>query len=471
MKITQVEIENFRCFERLRVPLEADVTAIIGINAAGKTALLDAIALALVPLLEGTPLRHEGQRVSTLELHRGPSIGIGLTQADIPIASADAGAPDAAAGRIRFGIVAIPEECSPGTARPGSTVLRWTTGKTLNADSPEWVVGLADQVRWEAPPGVGPAPMGLYAPVENGEGGDHFSAPAMAYYRDRRNCPPQQALPDGLVELAESAPAFFRAFNAAADYPAAERWFFARENEELREQRAQKDFDFVLPDLAAIRRALAGMLDGIERVYSVEHPPRLKADKRDALGRMLSLELSQLSAGQRNLLALTLDFARRLSLAHPGWDDPLAAPGILLIDEIELNLHPRWQQTVIPHLRRVFTNTQIIVATHSPQVLSTLERRQIRVLRDGKLFVPGVETYGADAARVQRLVMDTDSRPPDNTYVERLTAVLAALDQQRLDDADKLLGALEAERGSDDPDLADARMQIENRKWEMELGL
>jgi hypothetical protein len=126
-----------------------------------------------------------------------------------------------------------------------------------------------------------------------------LEADAMAYYRDRRNCPPQQALPDGLVELAESAPAFFRAFNAAADYPAAERWFFARENEELREQRAQKDFDFALPDLAAIRRALAGMLDGmmrmdvhselertIARLRASGHPDHISALRRLAAMRL-----------------------------------------------------------------------------------------------------------------------------------------------------------------------------------------
>jgi predicted ATP-binding protein involved in virulence len=462
MKLTQVEIENFRCFERLTVPLEADVTAIIGINASGKTALLDAIALALVPLLEGTPLRSPGVRFETEA--RASAIAATVSASDCPASSTLLS--DADPKRNKLSLVASAHPGVPPRADK-TRLLRWATRR----DHGVLYEGFAPEIQWLEPRGLGPASTGLYVKGTDDESGEHFQIPAMAYYRDRRNCPSDAKVPDGLALAADAAPAFFHAFDAAADFPVAERWFFSRENEELREGRNRQSTSFELPDLAAIRRALAGMLDGIERVYSVESPPRLKADKRDPSGQVVSLELSQLSAGQRNLLALTLDFARRLTLAHPAWDDPLAAPGILLIDEIELNLHPRWQQTVIPHLRRVFPNTQIIVATHSPQVLSTLERRQIRVLRDGKLFVPGVETYGADAARVQRLVMDTDSRPPDNRYVERLNAVLAALDEQRLADADQLLRALEAERGSDDPDLADARMQIENRKWEAELGI
>jgi recombinational DNA repair ATPase RecF len=85
MKITKVEIENFRCFERLAVSLEEDITAIIGVNAAGKTALLDAIALAISPLLDGTDLRISAG--SLLPSHSRAALGgIALKHSDLRIA-------------------------------------------------------------------------------------------------------------------------------------------------------------------------------------------------------------------------------------------------------------------------------------------------------------------------------------------------------------------------------------------------
>jgi predicted ATP-binding protein involved in virulence len=204
------------------------------------------------------------------------------------------------------------------------------------------------------------------------------------------------------------------ALDAAASFSEAQRWFYVRENKELRDPRKSGDFFWQDPVLRAVRDAVGQMLGGIERVYADDDPPRMKAVQKDAKGLSMVLDFSQLSAGQRNLMALTIDFARRLALTYPGWDNPLEAPGILLIDEIELNLHPKWQQTVIPHLRKVFPDTQIVVATHSPLVLSTLHARQIRILRGQQIFVPSVETYGTESDRVQRQVMDTETTPPEN---------------------------------------------------------
>ncbi|HML30919.1 MAG TPA: AAA family ATPase, partial [Hyphomicrobium sp.] len=73
-------------------------------------------------------------------------------------------------------------------------------------------------------------------------------------------------------------------------------------------------------------------------------------------GATRTLEVAQLSDGYRTLLAVVLDFARRLVQANPSFPNPLEAPGILLIDEIELHLHPRWQQTIIPSLQSAFPN-------------------------------------------------------------------------------------------------------------------
>ena len=93
------------------------------------------------------------------------------------------------------------------------------------------------------------------------------------------------------------------------------------------------------------------------------------------------------------------------------------------------------------------------------------------MLKDQQLFVPSVETYGTDAGRIQRLVMDTDTRPPDNPYAQQVDLLFAEIGDGRLEAAEQLLQALESERGGDEPSLIEARTLIANRKWEAELGL
>ena len=183
------------------------------------------------------------------------------------------------------------------------------------------------------------------------------------------------------------------------------------------------------------------------------------------------LELEQLSDGYRNLLAVVLDFARRLAQAHPNWENPLEAPGILLIDEIELHLHPQWQQKIIPNLRVVFPKTQIIVATHSPQVLTTVESRNIFIIQDRELRAVPIQTYGAENKRVMQEVMQTDSRPPDNENVNQILELFRLVNQGHLQQASALCDELMHKLGQDEPTLIEAQTIIENRQWEKELGL
>ena len=93
-----------------------------------------------------------------------------------------------------------------------------------------------------------------------------------------------------------------------------------------------------------------------------------------------TLYFDQLSDGEKCLLAMTGDIARRLAMANPYADNPLQGGGVVLIDEIELHLHPGWQRRVVPALERTFPNVQFILTTHSPQVLSSVAREQIVLL-------------------------------------------------------------------------------------------
>jgi len=95
-----------------------------------------------------------------------------------------------------------------------------------------------------------------------------------------------------------------------------------------------------------------------------------------------SFNIDQLSDGERAFLALTTDLTRRLTLAHSELKDPLKGEAIVLIDELELHLHPRWQRTVIDNLKSTFPNVQFIATTHSPFIIQSLNSDELILLDD-----------------------------------------------------------------------------------------
>jgi predicted ATP-binding protein involved in virulence len=129
------------------------------------------------------------------------------------------------------------------------------------------------------------------------------------------------------------------------------------------------------------------------------------------------LPLSALSDGIRNMIALVADIAYRCASLNPhlGEDAARDTSGILLIDEIDMHLHPSWQQQVIGLLQKAFPSLQIIVSTHSPHVLSTVDRDSIRVIRVyggiGRLETPLFQTRGVESADVLATIMGVDPVP------------------------------------------------------------
>jgi predicted ATP-binding protein involved in virulence len=171
-------------------------------------------------------------------------------------------------------------------------------------------------------------------------------------------------------------------------FRAAFEWFNAMEDQERREKESRRDFDFRLPELQLVRNAIVRMLPvGFSNPRTETRPLRFVIDRKMPDGETRTLRISQLSDGYRVVLGLAMDLARRMAQANSRMAqggnpvmNPLDLPAIALIDEVDLHLHPVWQQRVLADLTRTFPGTQFIVTTHSPQVLSTVKRENIRVI-------------------------------------------------------------------------------------------
>lgn len=461
MKLSRIEITHFRCFKSLPIALQPDVNIIVGANGAGKSSVLDAIAIALYEIVAANGAG--GKRQRALQ-------SAALKPTDIHV---DRNAADPSVGRKPFvqvraqakDLYAVGEFATPPLFQDdtdSAPMLEWSQHIVFTPpNSFSYASGASERLsRLDRYFGA------LWQEINTSSPQALIPLPAVAYYRARRRINGMPELGGIFKSASGRVEAYVNAMDAGASFASMCQWLYLRENEELRARASEKAARATeLPDLLAVREVLKASIAGVERVYFDGNPPRLMVDLGSQSGEPQAMELGQLSDGYRNLLALFLDFARRLVQANPNWPNPLEAPGILLIDEIELHLHPRWQQTVIPSLRSAFPNTQLIITTHSPAVLTTVRREHIHLLTSEHEFesLPDdVGTYGAENSRVLAEVFGTHARPPGVETTEKLQRYLGLVEgrQQGSDEARALRTELEDALGKSDPDLRRADLRV-----------
>ena len=146
-------------------------------------------------------------------------------------------------------------------------------------------------------------------------------------------------------------------------------WYRNQEDAENAIKVEKKDFGYVDKALDAVRNAIMAMLPEFENIHIARKPRLAMVVEKEGM----KLNISQLSDGEKCVLAMIGDLAKRLSLANPNMDNPLLGEGVVLIDEIELHMHPSWQRMILGVLKKTFPNIQFIITTHSPIVLSEVD--------------------------------------------------------------------------------------------------
>lgn len=170
------------------------------------------------------------------------------------------------------------------------------------------------------------------------------------------------------------------------------------------------------------------------------------------------LSFQSLSSGEKSLIAIVGDIARRLRNVY--WEKPLEGDGVVLIDEIEQHLHPAWQRTIIPNLRRTFPNIQFILTTHSPQVISTLHRENVFILDNFQLVKETPHTYGRDSNSILYDIFGIEKRPAEAK--EEFAKLYRLMDDpEKIAETADLLRDVEAKYGYYDEEVVRARGQFE----------
>ncbi|MBR8828895.1 MAG: AAA family ATPase [Gomphosphaeria aponina SAG 52.96 = DSM 107014] len=236
-------------------------------------------------------------------------------------------------------------------------------------------------------------------------------------------------------------------------------WF--REREDLEnEKRLNENNDYKDPQLEAVRQAITSLMPDFTHLRIKRSPLCMTIIKQGE-----ELIVNQLSDGEKCLLAMAGDLARRLAIANPNLSEPLQGNGVVLIDEIELHLHPQWQRKIIPDLTRTFPNCQFIITTHSPQVLSHVQPERIYILEatsKGIIACSPESSFGRDSNQILANLMLTPERPQE--IKDSILELFRVIDQGDLENAKKLRQEIVAKIGEDEPELVKAGVSIRRKE-------
>jgi len=415
MLIKSITLKNFRGIENMDIVFDKRLTVFVGGNGVGKTSFLDAISLAL---------SHYVARLV------GSSASAGkLAESDVR--------NDAAEARIAI-------EVSENEA-----VARWTLLKqghrerVLRSKSSNYEK-LTELIKKIA--------------TRQAEGDSYLSGETLiAYYNQNRafiNIPQRKRTKISHV-IADAFAESLRIGNV--DFRKLTFWFQERETDELRRQRG--DRKYIDRQLDAVRRAITGATGLKNPYYRVERPSGLVLSKGS-----IELHASQLSTGERVFMALAADLARRLSIVNPNLEEPLRGHGIILIDEVELHLHPNWQRKILPWLCTTFPQCQFVVTTHSPQVIGEIDSKSIRVLthEKGRVRLSLVSaSKGRDSNFILEGILGAHERPIKSANI--LGNIDRAISDGRFDDARRSIIQLRKELEGAAPEITIAEARLARR--------
>lgn len=431
MKLKNLKITNYRCFKSAEIDFDENITLIVGQNGAGKTTILDAVAVSIGTFLLG--------------IDGGVSRGIAKDDA-------------------RYEFYDLNGTIDPQHQFPVSIE---SIGDCLNQQNVKWIRSLNSTSGKTTVKDAGElTSLAKKAQNQIMTGDKLLILPLLSYYGTGRLYA-QKKEKRNLKSLTE-----FKRQVGYVDCMAAEsneklmlNWF---QTQTLKSLQKQQKTGILEPPvlLKTVEKAICRCYERISgsRNASISFDldtHRLMLEFETAEGDAQKFAMDEMSDGYKNTLSMIGDIAYRMAVLNPVLGDRVLekTPGIVLIDEIDLHLHPQWQQTILSDLHAIFPEIQFIVSSHAPAVINSVQREQIRILDNGKIYMPSAQTYGRDANSILREVMKVSERPED--IKQRLDEFYGCMDENNYEEANKILTEIEKIVGTTDPDIAAARTSLD----------
>ena len=443
MKLKKLTLTNFRSFDNFTIDFDENLTVIVAENGVGKTSVLDAVTVALGQFIGGFDTGKDSVFTANdarLNIVKGKTTQTVNMESSYPITLEAEGEIDKQNKKWSRELRGAKSKTTYGKA----TILK------------EYAKKLQEQVR---------------------DGKTNPSLPIISYYGTSRLWHQKQTIKGNSTNNYSRLFGYDRALESASTYKEFAKWFEeeskAEYNNMLKLFQKEGNMDFSLHNKSI---ALDKIREAVDICLSISEWQNIRYDyefKKITVTHPTQgvLPIEKLSDGVRSMLAMTADIAYRCVMLNPHLSNaPKETEGIILIDEVDLHLHPRWQQVVIPNLREAFPNIQFIVTTHSPQVLSAVKDNSIRIISDNKIY-SALGTEGAEASRILKRVFGVNLRPPQNSVTIKLNNYLDLVydDKWEVPEALNIREELDNIFEGEEPALIEADLYIENRKWELEI--
>ena len=437
MRINQIEIENFKLFKKSKFKFNKNFNLIIGINGSGKTSLLRAIAVSLGGWANAY-IKDE-RNLRPIEDNEVREIQIDGRFDKVKEVSIETWGSSTIINRFS----------SKRNARAFWLRKRDESGNTL----------LSGDIKYEN------LMDGSYSKWYNLnfntlgsdilsyiEKGNTFDLPLIAFYECNRLWLTKNELN---IEAAAKAQysrfdPYVDCFHTGADHKAIGEWLLKHELASIQQKKET-------PVLQSIRNAAINALEKCIDISFDFEEGRVIVDFEDDI----SIPFEHLSDGQRTILGLFCDIARRAAILNPhlGGEASEKTKGVVLIDELDLHLHPKWQMKIVEDLRKVFPNIQFICTTHSPILLRSVEKEKILILENGEKSNDEIFSKGRDINSILYDFMGVPKRTKE--YEEKVDNLFGYLEDENIEKSEELLEKLKKDYGEKDSVVQEAQILLD----------
>lgn len=405
MKLEHLKIENFRGFSSFEISFDPAFTVLLGENMAGKSAVLEGAAVALSTLVETLGPETPVRAVLDNEIHQ--------------IASTIGGVPDLTK---QFPVKITAQATLDGAQ---FTWLSIREDDETNSVEDGAVSGFLRRLTRDAKP-VNLPLIALYGTQRA------WNVKAIKSHRG----------------VGSRYDGYSNCFNITSTHAVLAGWMRKQTLVQL-----QRGNGYIQTQLAAVETAVKLCIKDTTRFWFDVQYDELRLERTQ--GDIQSFAM--LSEGVRNMVAMVADIAWRAAILNPhqGSEAHLQTDGVVLIDELDLHLHPAWQRRVVNDLRRTFPKVQFIVTTHSPQIVASVSREQIRLLEHNRLVTEEPHVEGRDANEILEDVFGVPARPEESQH--DIDELFRLIEDEEFTVARERLAALQERLGPDDAAMVRAK--------------
>lgn len=413
MFLKNVSITNFRGIKTLDIPFQKGINLLIGDNGAGKTTILEAIAAGLeglftsVPGVKASKISQEDYRIEKIQISDASSQIIYHN----PIIE------------MLFDIDGKEYNCIR-EERSGANRATTNTSGSACSYLKEATNTLGNQL-----------PLFSYMGI---------SRVAMArrsdYGKKLKN------------ELNDRRCGYIGCLDTTPDKNSILEWIKKMSYESMLKKKTVQELLFFQTAVSRLMKEMSDLPEAPSIYYSAAFGDIVYQSEGD------ELPIRLLSAGYQSILWMTMDFAFRLAMLNPEMTNPQDATGIVLIDEIDMHLHPKWQWNILNALGTTFPNVQFIIATHAPIVISSMKDGSLMHITENHKaeILPSAYAFSADDTLEFRQGTRTTPAGLQTFYNQFDTA----LSNGEYDQAKDVLEKMRSEYGADNTHVKQAEFEL-----------